>query len=601
MERKSNNGQSKIAAAVIRSLWIFAGMALLLGLTLWFLTRTPKEPDIPEAKVTVPTSQTHSQQPPDVLFTDITTDAGIDFVHVNGAYGKRLMPEAMGSGAAFFDYDNDGDQDIFLVNSRYWSGYEQQPTPVSALYENNGHGQFKDVSTQAGVNLNLYGMGVAVGDYDNDGWNDLFITTLNTNVLLHNEQGVFRDVTDEAKVAGKDDTWSGSAAFFDFDNDGDLDLFVGNYVRWSPKIDLEIDFRLTGIGRAYGQPSHFVGTYNYLYLNQGQGQFQDISKQAGIQISEDSSGGPAGKALGVMPVDYDRDGWVDLIVANDTVSNFLFHNQAGKGFEEVSAFEGIAYDRSGKATGAMGIDAAWLRNDEDLGVAIGNFGNEMSSLFMTAQGHPPFADEALLTGIGPASRLALTFGLFFFDYDLDGRLDFFQANGHLEPEINQVLPSQHFAQPAQLFWNCGSDCSKAFILIAQSGDLQQPLVGRGASYADIDGDGDLDILITQNGRAAKLFRNDQTLNAHWLRVKLEGLKANRNAIGAIVELTANGVTQRRQIMPTRSYFSQVELPVTFGLGDSTQVESLIITWPGGQHQSLEVPKIDQQILVAQQE
>ena len=283
MKRKSNNGQSRIAAAVIRSLWIFAGLALLLGLTLWFLTRTPNEPDIPEAKVTVPTSQAHSQQPPDVQFTDITTDAGIDFVHVNGAYGKRLMPEAMGSGAAFFDYDNDGDQDIFLVNSRYWSGYEQQPAPVSALYENKGHGQFKD-----------------------------------------------------------------------------------------------------------------------------------ISKQAGIQISKDSSGGPAGKALGVMPVDYDRDGWVDLIVANDTVSNFLFHNQAGKVFEEVSAFEGIAYDRSGKATGAMGIDAAWLRNDEDLGVAIGNFGNEMSSLFMTAQGHPPFADEALLTGIGPASRLALTFGLFFF-------------------------------------------------------------------------------------------------------------------------------------------------------------------------------------------
>ena len=599
MANNRNTSQSKIAAAVTLSLWIFAGLAVLLGSTLWFLNRPPKEANIPEAKVTVPVAQAHAQHPPEVLFTDITAEAGIDFVHNNGAYGKRLMPEAMGSGAAFIDYDNDGDQDLFLVNSRNWPGHEQQPTPVSALYENNGQGSFTNASAKAGLNLNLYGMGVAVGDYDNDGWDDLFVSTLNSNVLLHNEEGVFRDVTAEAKVAGKEDAWSGSTAFFDFDNDGDLDLFVGNYVRWSPKIDLEIDFRLTGIGRAYGQPSHFVGTHNYLYLNQGQGHFKDISKQAGIEITDDNSGGPAGKALGVMPVDYDLDGWVDLIVANDTVSNFLFHNQAGKGFEEVGAFEGIAYDRSGKATGAMGIDAAWLRNNEDLGVAIGNFGNEMSSLFMTAQGHPPFADEALLTGIGPASRLALTFGLFFFDYDLDGRLDFFQANGHLEPDINQVLPSQHFAQPAQLFWNCGQDCSKGFIHVAQAGDLQQPLVGRGASYADIDADGDLDILVTQNGRAAKLFRNDQALNSHWLRIKLEGTTANRNAIGAIIELTANGITQRRQLMPTRSYFSQVELPVTFGLGDSENVESLVITWPGGQRQVVELQQIDQQILVKQ--
>ncbi len=597
---KNRNNSSRIAAAAIRSLWVFVGLAVLLAVTLWFVNRSPGEPDIPEAKVTVPAPQAHSQQAPKVLFTDITAKAGIDFVHVNGAYGKRLMPEAMGSGAAFFDYDNDGDQDIFLVNSRDWPGHEQQPAPVSALYENNGHGQFKDVSAKTGLNLNLYGMGVAVGDYDNDGWNDLFISTLNTNLLLHNEQGLFHDVSNEANVAGRQDIWSSSAAFFDFDNDGDLDLFVGNYVRWSPKIDLEIDFRLTGIGRAYGQPSHFLGTYSSLYLNQGNGHFKDISKQAGIEVSDDSSGGPAGKALGVMPVDYDQDGWIDLIVANDTVSNFLFHNLAGKRFEEVAAIEGIAYDRSGKATGAMGIDAAWLHNNEDLGVAIGNFGNEMSSLFMTAQGRTPFADEALLTGIGPASRLALTFGLFFFDYDLDGRLDFFQANGHLEPEINQVLPSQQFAQPAQLFWNCGHHCRQGFILVEQSGDLQQPLVGRGATYADIDADGDLDILVTQNGRAAKLFRNDQALNTHWLRIQLEGNPANRNAIGAIIELTANGVTQRRQVMPTRSYFSQVELPVTFGLGKTNRIESLRITWPGGQRQSVKIPDIDQLITIKQQ-
>ena len=306
-----------------------------------------------------------------------------------------------------------------------------------------------------------------------------------------------------------------------------------------------------------------------------------------------------GKALAVAPVDYDRDGWIDLFVANDTTRNFLYHNLGNGVFEEIGALEGIAYDRNGKATGAMGIDAAYFRNDEDLGIGIGNFANEMSSLYVTVGGQPPFADEAILEGFGPASRLALTFGLFFFDYDLDGRLDLLQANGHLDADINIVQPSQTYAQPAQLFWNCGMACSSRFVPVADSGDLARPMVGRGAAYADIDNDGDLDVIITQNGQRAVLFRNEQTLGHHWLRVRLTGNGSNRNAIGAVVELSVDGVTQRRMVMPTRSYLSQSELPVTFGLGNGSAAHELHITWPDGEQQTVPVPAVDVMMTIKQ--
>jgi hypothetical protein len=440
-------------------------------------------------------------------------------------------------------------------------------------------------------------MGVAIGDYDNDGWTDIYLTALGKNYLYRNEQGRFTDVTTESQTAGLESDWSTAAAFLDYDNDGDLDLFVGNYVRWSREIDLEIDFRVTGLGRAIGAPNHFFGSNNRLYRNNGDGTFSDVSLTAGIVVNEAVSGAPEGKALGVAPVDYDRDGWIDLFVANDTTRNFLYHNLGNGQFEEIGSLEGIAYDRNGKATGAMGIDAAYFRNDDELGIGIGNFANEMSSLYVTAGGQPPFADEAILEGFGPASRLALTFGLFFFDYDLDGRLDLFQANGHLESEINIVQPSQTYAQPAQLFWNCGDACRNRFVLVQETGALATPMVGRGAAYADIDNDGDLDIVVTQNGREARLFRNDQQTGNHWLRIRLEGRGVNRNAIGAVIELVANGTIQRRSVMPTRSYLSQVELPVTFGLGDAERIERLTVTWPDGVVQELPIPAIDTSLTV----
>jgi len=600
--RKPHAGESIIRRAFYRSAAAILVLLAIGAAIRWYLVREDAAPEqLTEALVTGPVIEEEAppQAPPQVPFTDITAAAGIGFVHTNGAYGDKLMPETIGSGAAFLDYDNDGDQDLLLVNSSWFPGQEQDTVPTLALYRNDGSGSFSDVTVEAGLAINCYGMGVAAGDYDNDGWTDLYITALGSNYLLHNSQGTFSDVTAPSNTAGPDSEWSTAAAFFDADNDGDLDLFVGNYVQWSREADLEIDFRITGLGRAIGAPNHFFGTSNHLYRNDGGNRFTDVSQAAGILVSDPGSSAPAGKALGVAPVDYDRDGWMDLFIANDTTRNFLYHNLGNGLFEEIGALEGIAYDRNGKATGAMGIDAAWYRNDAELGIGIGNFSNEMSSLYVTAGGQPPFADEALLEGVGPASRLALTFGLFFFDYDLDGRLDLLQANGHLETEISVVQSSQTYAQPAQLFWNCGDACRTRFIPVADIGALATPMVGRGAAYADIDADGDLDVVITQNGRRAMLFRNDQQLGHHWLRVVLEGTRSNRDAIGSVLELTAGGITQRRSVMPTRSYLSQVELPVTFGLGTAGNIDALHITWPDGQQQEVTVEELDTTLRVVQ--
>ena len=593
--------EALIRTAFYRSLGVIVLLALA-GTGIWYLTRPDTTPPvIEEAVISGPVidAGTPPQTPPTVTFTDITSQAGIDFVHVNGSTGEKLIPETIGSGAAFLDYDNDGDQDLLLVNSKWWPGEEREPAPTLAFYRNDGHGRFTDVTAEAGLKITSFGMGAAIGDYDNDGWTDLYVTTLGKNILLRNDHGRFVDVTAKAGVAGLDTDWSTAAAFIDYDNDGDLDLFVGNYVLWSRKIDLDIGFQLTGLGRAFGAPNHFTGANNRLYRNEGNGLFSDVSHAAGITVEDPMSGMPEGKTLGVAPVDYDRDGWIDLFIANDTVRNFLYHNFGNGHFEEIGTMEGIAYDRNGKANGAMGIDAAYFRNDEDLGIGIGNFANEMSSLFVTEDGHAPFADEAIIEGFGPATRLALTFGLFFFDYDLDGRLDIFQANGHLEKDINVVQPSQTYAQPAQLFWNCGDACRARFVLVDAAGDLSMPMVGRGATYADIDGDGDLDIVVVQNGRRAVLFRNDQHLGHHWLRVKLEGRTVNRNAIGAMLALTADGVTQRRIVMPTRSFLSQVELPVTFGLGEAEKVDALTVTWPNGQVQEVPVARVDTMLTITQ--
>ena len=567
-----------------RALWWSLAVAIAIaGLVAALLLPRPSAPASSNATPASIAPRPHhaAHVAPPLPFSDITAAAGIDFAHHTGAYGERLLPETMGGGVAFLDYDNDGHQDLLLVNSAPWPWRAAKPVAGSRLYRNRGDGVFADVSATAGVDFPLYGMGVAVGDYDADGFVDVYLTAVGGNRLLRNVAGErFVDVTTAAGVSGAQDAWSTSAAFFDGDGDGDLDLFVCNYVAWSPSIDRAVDFRLTGIGRAYGPPTDFAGTDSVLYRNDG-GAFVDVSAAAGVQVRHPATGAPVGKALAVRPLDVNGDGRMDLAVANDTVGNFLFVNEGGGRFRETGADAGFAFDTSGAATGAMGIDAARYANDGRLAIAIGNFANEMSSFYVQRSGERLFSDDAVVVGVGAPSRRALTFGLLFADLDLDGAADLIAANGHVEPEINQVQASQRYTQAAQLFWNCGSACGWRYAPAERVGDLAKPLVGRGAAYADIDGDGDLDLALTQAGGRPALLRNDQETGHHWARFSLVGTPPNRHGIGALVSVRAADATQTRTVMPARSYLAQVELPVTFGLGAASHVDEVVVRWPDG--------------------
>jgi hypothetical protein len=583
-----------------------ASVGLLLGSV--FLVRhwlkpaplAPKEP----AAVDLSSLLTSDEMPapPEAQLTDITAVAGVDFVHTNGAFGERLLPETMGGGVAFFDFDGDGDQDLLFVDSGPWPfGPQLASTPNTLrLYANDGEGRFAEVTAEVGLaGQSFYGMGVAAADVTGNGYPDLFVSAVGPNRFFINHGGRFEEATERAGLAGAAESWSTSAAFFDADGDGDLDLFVANYVQWSREIDIEVDYRLTGIGRAYGPPTNFEGVQSYLYFNDGEGAFRDVSAKAGIHVNHAATGAPEGKALAVVPVDLNGDRWLDLVVANDTVRNFAFINQGDGSFAEQGTELGLGFDRNGLATGAMGIDAARFGNDERVAIAIGNFANEMSSFYVGEAGSGGFTDQSISQGIGAATRLALTFGVFFFDYDLDGRLDFLQANGHVENEINRVQSSQHYRQAGQLFWNCGAACPRTLQPVQRDriGDLNRAIVGRGAAYADIDGNGSLDLVLTQIAGPALLLRNETRPAHHWLRVRLVGPPPNTGAIGAELRLEAGGIVQTRTVMPSRGYLSQMELPVTFGLGPIDRVDRLIVTWPDGEQQVVDAPAVDQLHLI----
>lgn len=591
-----------IGRAFGASLKVLAALVVVGGIITVIVNLPEKKSEEVRTVINAPEQRVEqSSEMPTVHFTDITSSAGVSFVHNTGATGDKMLPESLGGGVAFFDLDGDGDQDLLFINGTWWDwdlNDSRKPT-TAALYRNDTRPgepvRFTDVTAGSGLDVPLYGMGVAAGDVDNDGDTDLFITCVGANHLfINNGQGQFSDNTTTAGLAGDQADWSTAAAFFDFDNDGLLDLFVANYVQWSREIDFKVNFTIDGTNRAYGPPTDFQGAFCRLYHNLGDGTFEDVSEASGIQIRNRATGLPSAKALGVSLFDFNSDGFTDLMVANDTVQNLLFINKGDGTFQERGTISGVAFDANGNTRGAMGIDVARYRNNDDIGIAIGNFANEMTSLYVT-QGQPLlYADEAIAEGVGPTSRLSLKFGLFFWDYDLDGWLDLLSVNGHLDEDIVKVQQSQSYRQKALLYWN---NKGLGFQQVTEEhapGDLFEPIVGRGCAYADIDGDGDLDAVFTQIGGAPKLLRNDLDLRARWLRVRLVGTGTgiNRDAIGTEVQLTAGNVTQSRFVSPSRSYLSQSERTLTFGLGKSMAPEKLTINWPGGKSQVITRDQMD---------
>lgn len=597
---EQQDGDDRIIGTALRwSSLVIAIIALTVVGIIFFRNQEEETPDsIDRGTIDAPAKVTLTSGRPVVPFTDVTEEAGINFHHFSGAVGEKLLPETMGGGCAFLDYDNDGDADLFFVNSSYWPHQSPPKKPTShVLYRNNGDGTFTDVTREAGLFDVRYGMGVAVGDVNNDGWVDLYITALGENRFYQNLGGTFE--ARDLNINGGENEWSTSAGFFDMENDGDLDLFVCTYVQWSREQDFELNFTLNGTDRAYGPPKLYKGTFSRLYRNDGD-VFTDISKEAGIQVVNAATGEPEGKALAVTFADPDADGDLEIFVANDTVRNFFFENNGDGTFTEIGAIAGVAFDNMGAATGAMGIDSVYYADDDRLSFAIGNFANEASSFFVQQPQNPMrFADMSNSEGIGSPSRLRLSFGLFFFDYDLDGRPDMLQANGHLEDEISQIQSSQQYRQPAQLFWNRGAGLEAAFTAVPDEelGDLAKPIVGRGAAFADYDLDGDPDVLLTQTGGAPLLLRNDQQPRHMWLKVRLKGTTSNSQGIGARVILTTDQGVQQRVIMPTRSYLSQVEPIAHFGLGRNIQPKRIEVYWPGGRSQLVEVNGTNQTLII----
>jgi len=516
----------------------------------------------------ISTSPLSQSRAPGIHFVDITKTAGLAFTHYSGSSGKKYLPETLGPGVAFIDYNGDGWQDLFFTNGKDWPG-QRRRSPTLQLFRNNKDGTFTNVSREAGLAREVYGMGSAVGDFDNDGNDDLFVSALGQSLLFRNMGGVFRDVTKEAGLAGPNE-FSTSAAWVDYDKDGRLDLFVANYVQWSPQTD--IFCTLDGTNKSYCTPESYKGASARLWRNRGDGTFEDATVKAGLFDN-------TSKGLGVAVLDANQDSWPDLLLINDTQPNRLYINNRNGTFNERGILSGIAYSEDGVARAGMGVAAADYDRSGYPSVMITNFANQMLALYHN-EGNGLFVDEAPRSEVGRSSLLTLGFGCFFFDYDLDGWLDVFVANGHIERDIERIQSRIKFAQPPHLFRNTEKGRFQE-VTRSLGDDFGRPRVSRGAAYGDIDNDGDLDIVMTTNGGPAVLLRNDGGSN-HSLRLRLAGVRSNRDGFGAVARVRLGTETQTQTLQSGSSYLSQSERVLTFGLGNRMQADSVEIAWPSGQ-------------------
>ncbi len=528
-----------------------------------------------------------AQSAPPFRLVDVTREAGLAFTHDNGAFGKKYLPETLGSGAVFFDFDNDGQQDLLLVNGTSWPGQDKKGSR-SRLYRNRGAGKFGDVTAASGLDdADLYGMGAAAADFDNDGWQDILITAVGQNRLFRNVgKGRFVDVTRKSGL-GDRTGFSTSALWFDYDRDGWLDLLVCNYVRWTP--DTDVHCSIDGKEKSYCTPEAYRGTTAWLFRNKGNGTFEDVTAKAGLFDA-------TSKSLGVTLIDYDHDPWPDVFIANDTQPNKLYRNNGNGTFSELGLRAGLALSEEGRARAGMGVDAADVDNSGTSTVAVTNFSGEMVGLYRPI-GDGQFQDAAPNSEVGRATRQTLGFGCFFFDADLDGLQDLLVVNGHIDDAFTRASGRLGYAEPPHLFHNRGGG-QFANIAAAVGGGFSQPKVGRGAAFADIDGDLDLDILMTTNGGPAVLYRNDLHPRPA-LRLVLKGTTSNRDAIGAKVRVFAGKDRFTRIVKTGSSYLSQSELPLTFGLGSHAQAERIVIEWPSGRKDELSNVAAGQQVVVTE--
>ncbi|MDI9402670.1 MAG: CRTAC1 family protein [Limnohabitans sp.] len=589
---------------VARGFWRSVGVVAFIGALLggYMLFRTKPVRDTGSGAVVAPPAPAPSEAiapPSPVPCTDVAAAAGVDFVHESGARGGKLLPECIAGGVAVVDLDGDARLDIVFTQGQPLepaAGVADEAVGRGGIRihlnrsEPSGEMRFERMAGDEACLRDVFANGLAVGDVNGDGRVDLFVACVGQDHLLLNTLDADGKIRLENAVIPSESEWGTSTGMLDADGDGDLDIVVANYVAWSPTIDRSVNFTLDGIGRAYGPPTGFEGTLLTLLVNDGRGVFRNATEESGVAVKNPVTGGPYAKALGLVFVDVDLDGLTDILVANDKTPKFMLRNlgPAADGtprFTNIAVETGFAFDRDGAATGAMGIDAAWPRNDRSLAIAVGNFANEPSSLYISnfmrePFGKPAFADEALGQGFGAPTRRYLTFGLVFADLDLDGYEDIVQANGHLEPDIARVAPSQTYTQRAQVFMNrgcmrSGGSAVPLYIEAPEStlGDLAKPAVGRGLAAGDLDADGDVDLVLVDLDGPARVLRNDQATKRGWIAIVPEG----PGAIGAEVEIDAvldsaspeMKVTQRRVVSPTRSYQSQCEPVARFGLGDAT--------------------------------